>query len=516
MDGQITYDYDCVKMTDLLKALPGKLFKPLLRLFGYGSAGVVLTLVVVFVLYLESRPDLEPWHTADLDLEFTTGSALASFQEYLVLEDRLFRQLDEEVYGEVSGRGRPLREESNNRYRQGSDADPRRWDRNWNRSFEFASKGQPVLLLHGLSDSPYSMRTLGQSLHAAGAHVLGLRIPGHGTAPSGLLTVHWQDMAAAVRLAAEHLSAQHPGQPLAIVGYSNGAALAVQYALATIGQPQLPPVGRLVLLSPEIGVTPAAALAVWQARLGLLMGLDKLAWNEILPEYDPFKYGSFAVNAADLSHRITVEIQRRIDELARPDRIAWMPPILAFSSAVDATVLPLALVENLFERLPPGGHELVIYDINQIAGIQTLLSWSPEPMVTALRRQAGQNYALSLITNLRPGTSAVVERRWLPGLDEAVENDLGSGWPPDVFSLSHVALPFPPGDPLYGGRPDAPSPGIHLGDLALRGERGVLHVSPAAMLRLRWNPFWAYQERRILDFLELPASGKAGPAPQGD
>jgi len=514
MDGPAASEYDCIEMITLLKALPGKLFKPLLRLFGYGSVGVALTLVVVFVLYLESRPDLEPWHTEELDMEFTTGSALASFEEYLVLEDRLFRQLDEKVYREVSASGRPLAEESNNRYRQGSEADPRRWDRNWNRSFEFASAGQPVLLLHGLSDSPYSLRTLGQSLHAAGAHVLGLRIPGHGTAPSGLLTVRWQDMAAAVRLAAEHLSAQHPGRPLAIVAYSNGAALAVQYALATIDQPQLPPVGRLVLLSPEIGVTPAAALAVWQARLGLLLGLDKLAWNEILPEYDPFKYGSFAVNAADLSHRITTEIQRRIDELSRADRIAAMPPILAFSSAVDATVLPLALVENLFERLPPGGHELVIYDINQVAGIKTLWNWSPEPMVTALRRQAGQKYALSLVSNLRPGVATVVERRWLPGADEAIENDLGSVWPPDVFSLSHVALPFPPGDPLYGGRPDTPSPGIHLGDLALRGEHGVLHVSAAAMLRLRWNPFWAYQERRILEFLELTVPGEDGSARQ--
>ena len=488
-------------------SLTRKLARHLLWFAVYGTAGVVLTLLVVFVLHLEGRPDLEPWHTAGLDLEFTAETKLADFREYLALEDRLFAQLDEQIYRRTG----PAADEPANRYRRGSAADPQRWSPNWNRSFELASAaGRPVLLLHGLSDSPYSMRALAQSLHAAGAHVLALRIPGHGTAPSGLLTVRWQDMAAAVRLAVEHLSARHAGQAVDIVGYSNGAALAVQYALAALEDPELAPVGRLVLLSPEIGVTSAAALAVWQARLGLLLGLEKLAWNEILPEYDPFKYGSFAVNAADLSYRITADIQRRIGELAADGRLDAMPPVLAFSPAMDATVNALALVQNLFDRLPPGDHELVIYHINHAEGIEPLLRWSPEPMVQALQHGAGQSYALSVVTNARPGSAEVVERRWRPGAAGPVEVQLEETWPRDVYSLSHVALPFPPGDPLYGGRPEAPSPGIQLGNLALRGERGVLWVSPAAMLRLRWNPFWYYQERRVLEFLGL--AGASGPS----
>ena len=74
---------------------------------------------------------------------------------------------------------------------------------NWNRSFELetaASRGG-VLLLHGMSDSPYSLRTLGETLNQRGYWVIGLRLPGHGTAPSGLKTVRWQDMSAAVHLA---------------------------------------------------------------------------------------------------------------------------------------------------------------------------------------------------------------------------------------------------------------------------------------------------------------------------
>ena len=52
--------------------------------------------------------------------------------------------------------------------------------------------------MHGMSDSPYSLRALGQRFHREGYHVVGLRLPGHGTVPSGLLKTTWKDMAAAV------------------------------------------------------------------------------------------------------------------------------------------------------------------------------------------------------------------------------------------------------------------------------------------------------------------------------
>jgi hypothetical protein len=69
--------------------------------------------------------------------------------------------------------------------------------------------------------------------------------------------------------------------------------------------------------------------------------------------------------------------------------------------------------------------------------------------------------------------------------------------------LSHVALPFPPIDALYGGHPITKSPGIHLSDIALRGERGVLQIPASEMLRQRWNPFYPYVRGRIFAFLGL-------------
>lgn len=310
-------------------------------------------------------------------------------------------------------------------------------------------------------------------------------------------------MAAAVRLAVRHLAESEPALPIYLVGYSNGAALAVHYALANLDDPEAPKIAGLVLLSPEIGVTPAAALAVWQARLGHLLGMEKLAWNEILPEYEPFKYGSFAVNAGDVSYRITNEIQREINRLEEKNQLAGMPPILAFSSVIDATVRAPALVSNLFNHLPAGQHELVLFDINRQAGIEDVLRWRPDAMLTALQQSPGDAFELTLVTNENEHVPDVVARHWRPGHKGFTEEALALSWPPGVYSLSHVALPFPPDDPIYGGKPDQPSPGIRLGNIAIRGERGALAINEGSLLRLRWNPFYSYLETRALAFIGL-------------
>ncbi|MEJ2317450.1 MAG: alpha/beta hydrolase [Gammaproteobacteria bacterium] len=477
--------------------LPG-LAKRILMAAFYSTLGAMFVLLVVFVLYLNSRSDLDIWHTADLDEEFTQDSGVDDLEEYLDLEQRLFEQLDRLVYDRIP----PAQHTAINRYHRDSLSDPQRWEQDWNRSYELSSSSPrgAVLLLHGMSDSPYSLRKLGQSLHAEGFDVLGLRLPGHGTAPSGLLEVTWQDMAAATRLAMQHLADKNPGLPIYIMGYSTGAALAVHYALLVQENESLPPVERMVLISPAIGVSPVAAFAVWQARLGHLLGLDKLSWNDLLPEYDPFKYGSFAVNAGDVVYRLTNQIQERITVLESEGKLQNLPQILAFSSIVDATVSTPALVSGLFERLPANGHELVLFDVNRVEGIEPLMKRNPDEIIREIKQDADSNFILSIVTNEAPNSHAVTVVSSDPQKEIPAGSVPGQSWPDDIYSLAHVALPFAYADPLYGADESVMSPGIRLGDLAMRGERGVLQVSAADMLRLRWNPFYPYVERRALDF----------------
>ena len=66
-------------------------------------------------------------------------------------------------------------------------------------------------------------------------------------------------------------------RPIHIVGYSTGAPLALNFALDALEGNAAPAPASLVLVSPAIGISPAAALAKWMARLALLPGLERLA-----------------------------------------------------------------------------------------------------------------------------------------------------------------------------------------------------------------------------------------------
>ncbi len=475
--------------------------RSLIQLLAAMLAGALTAVLVGFILLLQSKPALNVWHTVYLDQEYTADGGVKTFEGYLGLEERLFAQLQQRVYSAVASKDQHLV----NRFTRGSLSEPSRWPVNWNRTFELTSP-QPeagVLLLHGLSDSPYSLRRIGQRLSAGGAHVVGLRIPGHGTAPSALVHTTWEDMAAAVELAIRYLKRRLPGRPLYLIGYSNGGALAVHYVLSRRDDDTLPPVDGVVLISPEIGISKMAALAVWQHRLGRWLGLPKLAWNDVLPEFDPYKYNSFAVNAGDQAHRLTGEIQRRLHRLEKNGKPVKMPPIIAFQSVADATVKAQALVDGLFNRLAPGSHELVLFDINRLATFDPLLNHAARDKSITLFETSKSTYRRTLITNIDPSGLAVAARRRIPDASAELVEPLQKRWPEKVYSLSHVALPFAPDDPLYGCCPEKRSPGIQLGNVVLRGERGVLRTDPAMLLRIRWNPFYDYLQQRILTFLDL-------------
>lgn len=477
------------------------------------SAGLLIALLVTSFNGRSSKPSLELWHTGKLGAEFTSEKGttdITNYLKYIELEDSLFKQLDQKVYaGTETGPEQML-----NRYSDGSAADPRGLKPNWNRSFELRGNGAGgVLLLHGMSDSPYSLRALGEALNQGGYHVIGLRLPGHGTAPSGLKYVNWQDMAAAASLAMEHLYLEMGSAKgtLHIVGYSTGASLALDFALKALEGKYASVPDSLVLISPAIRVHGAARLAGFKDGLSVLPGLEHLAWLTVMDEFDPYKYNSFATNAGSQVHRVTIDVDRRIRKLAsQPMLAAAFPPILVLKSTVDSTVTTDAVVDNLLNRLPADRNELVLFDINRQAAIKsTLLVADPGPLTNRLLADDDLPFAITFVTNENSASNAVEARYKAPHSAgplgaQALELD----WPRGVVSLSHVALPFPPDDPLYGQVPAADQEHIFLGDMALKGEGGLLKVSEQWLLRMRYNPFYSYMEERVLDWIEEPAGMK--------
>ncbi len=440
---------------------------------------------------------LKPWHTANLGKDFRAGDEAASFADYLEIEDRAFAELDAEVYAKVDTGP----EYALVRYSRGSLSDPDTFPQNYNRTYELEADEPSggVLLLHGMSDSPYSLWALADSLHAAGFQVVNLRLPGHGTAATALTRARWQDFAAATRLAMAHLDDVVNGGPVHMVGFSNGAPVALNHAVDAINDSDLVQAASLILIAPAIGVTPAAALAGFANFLGGLPGLDGLRYSSIRPEFNPFRYGAFPTNGATQTHKLTRRVARGVADLERGNRGKRMPPILVIKSAVDSTVSNDAVIDRLLGRLPDNGNEFLLFDVNRYAVGASVIVDDPGPFARRLIESTSLPFAVTLVRNESEDSQAVVSvSKPAFAAEFGEETPLNATWPNGVVSLSHIGLTFAPDDPLYGTvRPENDSQ-LYLGDVLLRGERGILRVPDNWFTRQRFNPFYDYMESRIL------------------
>jgi len=472
---------------------------------------LAVTVVLVIVLLpvggalnaVRALPDLQPWHELRSRLEPRAAEITAAFtlDQYLAREEAVFREARAQVDDEVSKGANPL---VPNRYVESSRSHPDRLAYAGNRTqvLRAASPRGGALLVHGLTDGPYSMRAVAEQLNAAGFFTLSLRIQGHGTVPGGLVEVTWEDWMAAVRMGARHVREQiGADRPLVLVGYSNGGALLTKYALDALEDASLPQPAKLILLSPMIAVSPAARFASTISLLGPV--IPKARWIDVVPEYNPFKYNSFPANAGVQTFRVTRELNRQMLEAAGKGSLQRMPPVLAFQSVVDTTVSSPAVVHDLFDHLPPGRSELVLFDLNRQAGVD--LFTKPEEVLPKLIGDKPRAYAVTLITNTRPDTLEVSAMSVAAGVSEITSEPIGLSWPDSIYSLSHVALPFPIDDPVYGGEGRGRELGsVSLGRLSPRGEKSVLIVPEEVLMRLTWNPFFPYLARRVERWVESP------------
>ena len=460
---------------------------------------VVVGLLIALGWGVLSRdlPELQPWHTDAPRSELTAsdidgGLTLA---EYLTREDESMR----EVRNRIEPRTPDAFKIGYNRYFSGSPSNPRALSTDWNRTFEFVPdtiRGG-ALLVHGMSDGPYSMRAMARILQDAGFYALALRMPGHGTVPAGLARAEWHDWAAAVRMGVRHVRQRiGEGRPLLIVGYSNGGALAVLYTLDALADPSLPRPDRLVLVSPMIGVSPLAVLSPVISLFAGVPYFNRAAWTSVQPEYNPFKYNSFPANGGYQSHLVTRELNRALTR--DPARLSTFPPVLTFQSIVDSTVETGAVVARLYDRLPNNGSALVMFDVNRLSAARAFMGGQVEGLFRQLFGGTARTYRVSVVTNATPDQADVIEKDVEPGTTTIRDRPLALVWPRFVFSLSHVAVPFPPDDPLYGLTPNPREDyGIRLGDVEPHGERGVLLMSMDDLMRLKSNPFFPYLEERL-------------------
>jgi esterase/lipase len=201
-----------------------------------------------------------------------------------------------------------------------------------------------VLLSHGLTDSPYSMRALGVFFQAHCFRVMAILLPGHGTRPGDLLDVSWQEWAEAEAFGVAALSSEV--EKVYLAGFSTGGALSLYQALRDSR------VSGLFLFSPAIQITSLAALANWHKAYSWLA--PRAQWSDIRADEDTFKYESFPLNAADQIHLLTREVRARLD--AKPLTV----PVFIAASDEDTTVETAGTV-GFFKQAKNRLNRMVLY-----------------------------------------------------------------------------------------------------------------------------------------------------------
>lgn len=490
---------------------------------------LALTLALGFTLFAVSAlPPLQPWHTELLRNEFDASRHKdLDFAGYRQLEARLFDELQAKTAQWASdGLGAhcppgpeaaDCRADADEAFRH-SRFNAGGWLQRlvegapFNRSFrlEQSSPAGHALLVHGLTDSPYSMHAMARSLHARGFEVTVLRLPGHGTLPSMMTAMSADDWTAAVRIAARDVAARvAPGQPFWVGGYSSGGTLVLQYALDALQDGALRRPDRVLLVSPAIELARVAALAEFIDIFSVvpIPVLDKVRWQAVAPEFDPYKFNSFPVNASRQINRATRALQRSLQEAQRNGRLAQLAPVVSWQSVVDSTVGSNGIVDQVYARLEGAAHRLVLFDMNRTPELGGVARPAARALIERVER-APRGYTLDLVSNADAQQPRVSVRRIAPGGASQVR-ETTLDWPGNLVSLGHVALPFPADDPAYGfvrgsGRDGIPS----IGSWLLRGESGATTLSLGSLTRLRSNPFWPLIDEDVAGLVAQDVAAK--------
>lgn len=186
-----------------------------------------------------------------------------------------------------------------------------------------------VLLSHGLSDSPFSMRSIASALQAACYHVRVVLLPGHGTKVEDLLVVSRDDWRDTFRHAVKDFESEV--DVLYVGGFSTGGALATEYAWRHPDD-----VSGVLLFSPIFKINSAIDwLAPW---LSLVKD-----WLDHEPADDFAKYASIPLPAIAQVYRLSKEVRNLV-----LDEPKFLPVFVALSEEDDT--VDSAVTKEVFHK----------------------------------------------------------------------------------------------------------------------------------------------------------------------
>jgi esterase/lipase len=227
-----------------------------------------------------------------------------------------------------------------------------------------------AVLIHGLFDSPYSMRAFGEALRAQCFYVLGLLLPDHGTRPGDFLDARWQDWAEATHFAAVQLAQQ--AEALYLSGHSAGGTLALLEAARNSE------VDALILFAPALAITPAAKYARYVALIG--KAFNGAAWYEVKPDEAIYRYESITFVSAAETFALIEETKA---ELAAQRR---QLPTFTVASMQDNTVSTPEILAYMNDNTDPRSRTLLYsqYPYPAQEDIEVVISNAPEQRVLSV------------------------------------------------------------------------------------------------------------------------------------
>jgi alpha-beta hydrolase superfamily lysophospholipase len=190
-----------------------------------------------------------------------------------------------------------------------------------------------ALLVHGLTDSPFTYHDLAQVYYQQGYTVRTILLPGHASAASALQNVTVKQWQQTLRYSIER--AVQDFDEVILGGYSTGAALLINY----VAKPTLSPkIKALMLYSP--GSEPHNKhgwIAKWIDAIPFVNWIDKDA------DVDFAKYESFPFNAATASYSAMSLIS--LKKLSKSPAVKL--PIFSVISDIDTTIDTRATIKLL-------------------------------------------------------------------------------------------------------------------------------------------------------------------------
>jgi len=204
--------------------------------------------------------------------------------------------------------------------------------------------GIGFLMLHGLTDSPYTLKAMAYSLaqRYPCALLRGLLLPGHGTLPGDTLNMKYEQWQATTAFGIE--SFRSLVDELYLVGYSTGSSLSLDYVTS---HPDDELIAGLIMLSPALKASSdSAALAPWLRHIK--------RWLNIEADSDAAKFESFSLNAAAEFYQLTRGLSAAV-------RSPMQMPVFMAVSGDDATIDAEAAREFFCAKTNPVNRSMIWY-----------------------------------------------------------------------------------------------------------------------------------------------------------